>query len=256
MKLMDLTSRLFGRLTVLSRADNNKQGNTRWLCRCTCGVEKVVRSSDLQRGDSKSCGCLRAPFKDLTGQVFGRWIALSCEGSGQRGYSRWLCRCDCGVEKVVRSSDLHGQKGSKSCGCLKIDSARRGTLPGEAGFNSYFNNVKRNAKQRGITFELDKEYVRALCQKPCYQCGTELSMTTGKGHAAFRHNGIDRLDSDLGYVVGNCVACCDICNEMKMDRTLQEHLAKVEKIYKYAIVDRKMNNKLIAQLRTEIAGRV
>ncbi len=37
--------------------------------------------------------------------------------------SHWLCRCDCGNEKVVRGSSLKGMK-VKSCGCLAIANGR------------------------------------------------------------------------------------------------------------------------------------
>lgn len=35
----------------------------------------------------------------------------------------WLCACDCGVEKAIRSGQLLSGR-ARSCGCLKIDIAR------------------------------------------------------------------------------------------------------------------------------------
>lgn len=60
MRLIDLTGKHFGYLTVLSRAENDKHGKTRWLCRCICGKENVVAASDLtrKRYSTKSCGCM------------------------------------------------------------------------------------------------------------------------------------------------------------------------------------------------------
>ena len=50
-----------GRWEVLSPADpvirNNKKIR-RWLCRCECGTERVVRELSLKQETSKSCGCL------------------------------------------------------------------------------------------------------------------------------------------------------------------------------------------------------
>ena len=57
--LIDLTNKLFGRLTVIVRMDNDKQGRSRWLCKCDCGNEKIIRGSHLQSGSIKSCGCLK-----------------------------------------------------------------------------------------------------------------------------------------------------------------------------------------------------
>ena len=57
-RLKDLTGRRFGRLTVLSRAENSGSGKARWLCRCDCGKRTVVLGSHLNDGHTQSCGCL------------------------------------------------------------------------------------------------------------------------------------------------------------------------------------------------------
>ena len=54
----DLTGRRFGRLTVIRRAENGKNYQTKWLCRCDCGNEVSVYRGNLKRGHTKSCGCL------------------------------------------------------------------------------------------------------------------------------------------------------------------------------------------------------
>lgn len=53
----DLTGRTFGLLTVVGR-EESRNGRSRWLCRCTCGGEKIVTAYDLKAGKVKSCGCL------------------------------------------------------------------------------------------------------------------------------------------------------------------------------------------------------
>lgn len=57
-RLIDLTGEKFGRLTVLSRAENSSTGQTRWQCLCDCGKEVIVLAAHLRSGHSKSCGCL------------------------------------------------------------------------------------------------------------------------------------------------------------------------------------------------------
>lgn len=59
-KVVDLTGRKFGRLTVIKRSyPNTKWGHTRWLCKCSCGKEKIITGDNLKDGDTKSCGCLK-----------------------------------------------------------------------------------------------------------------------------------------------------------------------------------------------------
>lgn len=58
MKFRDLTGQKFVRLTVLSRADNNKHGQVMWNCVCDCGNKITTNRTYLKNGDTKSCGCL------------------------------------------------------------------------------------------------------------------------------------------------------------------------------------------------------
>lgn len=62
-KVIDLTGRRFGKLTVIKRAYDyirpSGQHEIQWLCQCDCGNTTVVHRSSLLSGDTKSCGCLR-----------------------------------------------------------------------------------------------------------------------------------------------------------------------------------------------------
>ncbi len=55
----NLTSQKFGRLEVLERAENDKDGNARWRCKCECGTEKRILGGSLLYGKSISCGCFK-----------------------------------------------------------------------------------------------------------------------------------------------------------------------------------------------------
>ena len=55
-KKSDLTGQRFGKLTALRPAENIS-GRTAWVCRCDCGREAVIRTDDLLRGRTKTCGC-------------------------------------------------------------------------------------------------------------------------------------------------------------------------------------------------------
>ena len=58
----DLAGQRFGKLTVQSRGENNKSGQSKWICLCDCGAQKLnlILSSQLISGKTTSCGCLRA----------------------------------------------------------------------------------------------------------------------------------------------------------------------------------------------------
>jgi hypothetical protein len=56
--IIDITGRVFSRLTVLSSAGQDKNHNSMWNCICTCGTQIVVQGNRLQRNHTRSCGCL------------------------------------------------------------------------------------------------------------------------------------------------------------------------------------------------------
>jgi len=50
----------YGKLKILERVDNNKWGDTMWVCVCECGnVTKPIHGYNLRNGNTQSCGCYR-----------------------------------------------------------------------------------------------------------------------------------------------------------------------------------------------------
>lgn len=67
-------------------------------------------------------------YSDITGQKFGRLTAVervpNYKYNGERGAAGesykgaiWLCKCDCGGEKIVAAQNLKTGR-TQSCGCL------------------------------------------------------------------------------------------------------------------------------------------
>lgn len=119
----DLTNQRFGRLIAICREGKNKYKNITWKCKCDCGNEVIVVSTQLRQGKTKSCGCLQRDRtsevcrKDITGQRFGKWVALKpSEGHVFGTHIHWDCRCDCGTEASVDIGNLLSGA-SQSCGC-------------------------------------------------------------------------------------------------------------------------------------------
>lgn len=58
-------------------------------------------------------------IKDITGQRFGRLVALRYagrQGSGRATKTLWLCQCDCGNKHIAIAINL--RHCTRSCGCL------------------------------------------------------------------------------------------------------------------------------------------
>jgi len=60
---------------------------------------------------------MRGRFTDLTGQRFGRWIAIRRYSNSIYNTVRWWCRCDCGRERPVSAGTLVSghSRGCPSC---------------------------------------------------------------------------------------------------------------------------------------------
>ena len=67
--------------------------------------------------------------------------------------------------------------------------------------------VKSSARCRRLAMELDDAAISALVAGACAYCGVE------SRPGAF--NGVDRVDSTIGYVSSNVVSCCGTCNFSK-----------------------------------------
>ena len=74
----------------------------------------VYRAKRSAKGD----GVVGKPRIDLTGQRFGRLVAIEPAGSGHNGGVVWRCQCDCG--QVCQVEGYRLRKGvTQSCGCLR-----------------------------------------------------------------------------------------------------------------------------------------
>jgi len=58
-------------------------------------------------------------FIDLTGQKFNELTPIRYVGSNKWGNALWLCKCDCGKDKIILGSDIKRGR-SKNCGCSKL----------------------------------------------------------------------------------------------------------------------------------------
>lgn len=78
-KIKDLTNQRFGLLTVLKKTEKRRNRKVGWLCKCDCGNEIIVYSSDLINGDIKSCGCLKNSYGEIKIKNFLKDMNISFE---------------------------------------------------------------------------------------------------------------------------------------------------------------------------------
>jgi hypothetical protein len=90
-----------------------------------------------------------------------------------------------------------------------------------------YSTYKKNAKTKDLEFAITKEQFKEITDQKCRYCN---EYSEGKNFV-----GVDRIDSEVGYVVENCVPCCKDCNYSKRQKTPEAFLDKVKKIYEHSI---------------------
>jgi hypothetical protein len=200
----DITGQRFGQLTVLAKEGKAADNHTTWRCLCDCGNETVVARNNL--GSTKSCGCTRykRDIEDLTGMRFTRLVVLKLIEE-VRPIS-WLCRCDCGMKKVITGDGLRSS--TKSCGCLG-STGKRG-LPTKHGashpssplYSTYRTWMKMYYRCNNKRAKYYKYYGgRGISIDPRWNTFEAFVSDMG---VKPDNMSIDRIDNDGNYCKENC----------------------------------------------------
>ena len=140
--------------------------------------------------------------QDHTGRTFGRLLVLGPAPAVRNRNKRYLCRCECGQERVVLSCHLVGGA-TASCGCLRNDRMRAACMKhGHRGTKTY--HAWKAMRQR-CTNPKRREYAnyggRGI--RVCERWGEYLNFLSDMG-AAPPDTSLDRIDPNGNYEPGNC----------------------------------------------------
>jgi len=160
--------------------------------------------------------------KDLTGQPFGRLIAIREDGRDKGGHVLWLCRClgkngdDCGKEVVVTVDHLRSGH-TTSCGCLRLERITTHGCTHEPWYPTYKTMMQRCGHFKGAP-ECDSSLYRdrgiAVCE--LWQKSPRAFGDWLLSHGWHKGLQIDRIDNNQGYYPENCrVATCKENNNNK-----------------------------------------
>jgi len=225
----DLTGKQFERWSVI-----NQQGTTRngkmYLCRCTCGNERIIAAANLHWGKTKSCGCLLTI--DMAGQRVGKLTVLNlCKDRMVGKGCIWECLCDCGALVYRPTGKLvTAQKTGRVSSCGHHTSQAKHRLgSGKGNYTKEYSlwiHAKVRAKKAGVPFNLSVDDV--VIPPVCPLLGIALEPNI-RGKRKESSPSLDRKVPSLGYVRGNVWVVSYRANRIKNDATLLELEMLVER---------------------------
>lgn len=83
----------------------------------------------------------------------------------------------------------------------------------------FYRRYKYSAQKRNLDFKLSFRQFMTFWQKPCSYCEDEIKTI-----------GLDRIDNNKGYEIGNIVSCCSFCNFAKRRSTREQFIQHCRKV--------------------------
>jgi hypothetical protein len=172
--------------------------------------------------------------------------------NSKHGCVQWLCICDCGKERIVKSYVLYNKK-IKDCGC---DIEKRKKYDSEVNAKRIlYNSYKDGEKAKIVGFDISEEDFFKITKVNCFYCNTA-PFAVKRNHSrnwksAYVYNGLDRIDNKKGYFLSNIRPCCKWCNFTKKDMSEKDFIAWIKKIGNNLI---KSEHPLIKEVYNKIKG--
>lgn len=179
MEVIDLIGQRFGKLTVVARAENDKYGKARWVCKCDCGGTTISCGSSLRGGLSKSCGCIRnekikyVNYKHggSNTRLFHRWMDIKhrCYNPKDKYYSiyggRGIVVCEEWLNSFESFRDWAIQNGYTDDLTIDRINTNGNYEPSNCRWVSFREQANNTRRNRIVEYHGEKDTLTNMCRK-------------------------------------------------------------------------------------------
>ena len=204
-----------------------------------CGIIRWVNPSNkyYKSGICRKCNEIkyRNEVLKIENENF-KVLSIDEEGTKKNTrHTRYFVQCKkCNKIFSRRASVIRNSLSSIQCSnCRHIRNGK--TL--DSTLYKMYCYYRSAAKKRNLEWGLTESQFYNLIKENCKYCNRkpeERNLHYGKDNSR-KVNGIDRIDSNKGYTIDNCVPCCEICNRMKTNLDLNTFLNTIKNIYNFSI---------------------
>jgi len=104
---------------------------------------------------------------------------------------------------------------------------------GVAAQRNVYNDYRKSARRKSLSFELTFEKFVILASQNCSYCGEppktkRYTSSRNSGYCVL--NGLDRMNNHKGYTLDNVTPCCSQCNYFKLTMNVSEFKQLIHKI--------------------------
>lgn len=204
-RIKDLSSMKFGRLSVISRADNSKSGKAMWKCRCDCGNKVIVDGYSLRSGNTKSCGCLQREIVISKNTKHGK-----SKTQLYRVYRHMKERCFSEADK--RFPD-YGGRGITICD----------EWLGRDGFQNFYEWSLRNGYANDLSIDR-KDVDGNYCPENCRWVNMKVQQNNRRNNHILEYKGESKTLSEWSAVTG--IKSLTILNRLKLGWSVEKALTE------------------------------
>lgn len=141
------------------------------------------------------------PMDDIVGKKYNMLTVLKFD-SIKNEQAMWLCKCDCGNEKVLRGSRLK-EGVTTSCGCYRVGRLKKHGLSTSNEYTIWHDIRRRCKKENNINYAGYGGRGIGVCERWDNENGF-MNFYDDMGKRPSKKHSIDRIDNSKGYSKENC----------------------------------------------------